>query len=65
MHIFISFQKIYTFTWLFSTDFNNIFSVGVSRPVNEWHAIILACANTHQYLFRHAIVTCAKLYMMS
>ena len=35
------------------------------RPVNKWHAIALACAHTRQYLFRHAIVTCAKLYMTS
>ena len=35
------------------------------RSVNECHAITLACTHTCQYLFRHAIVTHAKLYIMS
>ena len=34
-------------------------------PVNEWHTIALACTHTCQYLFRHANVTHAKLYMTS
>ena len=34
-------------------------------PVNEWRAIALARAQTRQYLFRHAIVARAKLFMMS
>ena len=34
-----------------------------SKPVNEWHAIALTHALTYQYLFRHATVICAKLYM--
>ena len=37
----------------------------INRPANEQHAIALAHAHTHQYLFRCAIVACAKLYMMS
>ena len=35
------------------------------RPVNEWHAITLACTITRQYLFGHAIFARAKLYMTS
>ena len=35
------------------------------RPVNEWHAIALACTHRPQYLFRYAIVAHAKLYMTS
>ena len=38
---------------------------GKARPVNEWHAIVLACLHTCQYLFRHAIIVRAKLYMKS
>ena len=35
------------------------------RPVNEWHTIALARTHICQYLFRHANVTHAKLYMTS
>ena len=35
------------------------------RPVNEWHAVALAHANTCQYLFMCATVTHAKRYMIS
>ena len=35
------------------------------RPVNEWCAIALAPIPTCQYLFKHAIVAYAKLYMKS
>ena len=35
------------------------------RPDNEWREIALACAHTSQYLFRCAIVACAKLCMTS
>ena len=34
-----------------------------NRPVNEWRAIARARAFTYQYIFRHAIITHAKLYM--
>ena len=35
------------------------------RPVNEWHAVTLACTITPQCLFGHAIFARAKLYMAS
>ena len=38
---------------------------GMIRPVNECCAIELTCTHTHQYLFRCAIFTSAKLYMTS
>ena len=63
-HFYKLSENIYFYMVIFNR-FYFIFSIGVSRPVNEWSAIILECANTHQYLFRRAIVTCAKLYMMS
>ena len=31
----------------------------------KWHAMALAHAQTCQYLFWQAIITCAELYMMS
>ena len=37
----------------------------VCRPVNEWHAIAIACTHSSWYLFRHAIVAHAKLYVTS
>ena len=35
------------------------------RSANEWRAITITHANTRQYLFRHAIVARAILYMKS
>ena len=48
------FSCCFHFSWIFSC-----------KPVSEWHATVLACTNTRQYLFRLAMVTCAKLYMTS
>ena len=41
--------------------------LNIYRPVNEWHAIELTRAHTHQhqYLFMQATIALAKLYMMS
>ena len=41
--------------------------LNIYRPVNEWHAIELAGAHTHQhqYLFMQATIALAKLYMMT
>ena len=36
-----------------------------NRPGNEWRAIALARARTRQYLFRCAVIACAKLYVTS
>ena len=43
----------------------SIWQNNFSWHVNEWCAITLACTLTHHYLFRCAIVACAKLYMTS
>ena len=37
----------------------------VIRPVNKWRVIALAHTHALQYLFRHASVAHAKLYMAS
>ena len=42
-----------------------IFQFAYIRPVNEWHAIVLACTQKPQYLFICAIITHVKLYMTS
>ena len=41
--------------------------LNIYRPVNEWHAIELAQAHTHQhqYLFMQATTALAKLYMIN
>ena len=36
-----------------------------NRPGNEWLAIALPRARTRQYLFRCAVIACAKLYVTS
>ena len=36
-----------------------------SSPANEWRAIALACTHTREYLFRHAIIIHAIVYMRS
>ena len=50
---------------LLKTFLRTLILMTLYRPVNEWCAIALACAHTCQYLFRHAAVACAKLYMTS
>ena len=36
-----------------------------NRSVNEWRAIALTRAHTHQYLFRCAVVTRVKVFLKS
>ena len=59
-------------SWIGLHKFANLF-LGISQklcyitssPANEWHAIAPACAHTHQYVFRYAIITHAILCMKS
>ena len=58
-------RKSMSLRWIFVASVVKGMVVALySRPVNEWCAIALAPALTRQYLFRHAIIARAKLYML-